>query len=152
VTGVCSGPSTGLVRELGASAVVDYTETDFARAGHAYDVIFDVAGTSSFGHCRGALNRPGMYLTTAPSPAILLQMPWTSRFGRRKAAVAFTGLRPAADKRDDLAYVSELVATAALRPVIGATYPLAQIADAHRRVEAGHKRGNIVVTMADDGA
>jgi NADPH2:quinone reductase len=79
-------------------------------------------------------------------------MPWTSRFGRRKAAVAFTGLRPAADKRDDLAYLSGLIATAALRPVIGATYPLAQIADAHRRVEAGHKRGSIVVTMTGDGA
>ena len=152
VTGVCSGPSAGLVRDLGAIAVVDYTAADFARAGQAYDVIFDVAGTSSFGHCRAALNQPGIYLTTAPSPAIMLQMPWTSRFGRRKAAVAFTGLRPAEDKRDDLTYVSELVATAALRPVIGASYPLARIADAHRRVEAGHKRGNIVVTMTDDGA
>jgi NADPH:quinone reductase-like Zn-dependent oxidoreductase len=87
VTGVCSGPSAGLVRDLGATAVVDYTTSDFARAGQAYDVIFDVAGASSFGHCRGALNRPGIYLTTAPSPAIMLQMPWTSRFGRRKAAV-----------------------------------------------------------------
>jgi NADPH:quinone reductase-like Zn-dependent oxidoreductase len=152
VTGVCSGPAAGLVRDLGAGAVLDYTTTDFTRAGQGYDVIFDVAGTSSFGRCRGALNRPGIYLTTAPSPAIFLQMPWTSRFGRRKAAVAFTGLRPAADKRDDLAYLTGLIATAALRPVIGATYPLAQIADAHRRVEAGHKRGSIVVTMTGDGA
>ena len=55
-----------LVRKLGADAVVDYTAADFARAGPTYDVIFDVAGKSSFSHCRPALNRTGAYLTTAP--------------------------------------------------------------------------------------
>ncbi len=93
VTGVCSGANTELVRKLGADTVIDYHQTDFTRTGQTYDVIFDVAGKSSFSRCRGALNRPGVYLTTAPSPAILLQMPWTSRFGARKAVVAFTGLR-----------------------------------------------------------
>jgi NADPH:quinone reductase-like Zn-dependent oxidoreductase len=61
--------------------------------GQAYDVIFDVAGKSSFSRCRPALNRAGVYLTTAPSPAILPQSPWTARFASRKAAVAFTDLR-----------------------------------------------------------
>ena len=147
VTGVCSGAHTGLVRKLGADAVVDYTAADFARAGQTYDVIFDVAGKSSFSHCRPALNRAGVYLTTAPSPAILLQMPWTARFGSRKAVVAFTGLRAASEKREDLRYLAELAESAALAPVIGACYPLGRIADAHRHVDAGHKRGNVVVTM-----
>jgi succinyl-diaminopimelate desuccinylase len=75
-----------------------------------------------------------------------------ARFGHRRAVVAFTGLRPAADKRDDLGYLAGLAAAGALTPVIEATYPLARIADAHRRVEAGHKRGNVVVTMTDDEA
>lgn len=66
VTGVCSGASTGLVRKLGAGTVIDYTEADFTRAGQAYDVIFDVAGTSSFTRCRAALSPAGIYLTTAP--------------------------------------------------------------------------------------
>ena len=78
-------------------------------------------------------------------------MPWTSRFGARKAAVAFTGLRPAAEKRADLLYLAELAEASAITPVVDSCYPLNRIADAHRRVEAGHKRGNVVVTMPDAG-
>jgi NADPH:quinone reductase-like Zn-dependent oxidoreductase len=148
VTGVCSGPHVRLVRKLGAETVVDYTRTDFTRAGRRYDVIFDVAGTSSFGRCRRALNPGGAYLTTAPSPAIFAQMPWTARFGSRRALVAFTGLRPAAEKRQDLLVISELAEASALVPVVGACYPLARIADAYRHIDVGHKKGTIVVTMS----
>jgi len=148
VTGVCSGPHLRLVRKLGAESVVDYTRTDFSRAGRRYDVIFDVAGTSSFGRCRRVLNPGGVYLTTAPSPAIFVQMPWTARFGSRRAVVAFTGLRPAAEKQRDLLVIRELAEASALTPVVGACYPLARIADAYRRVDAGHKKGTIVVAMS----
>ena len=141
------GAGTELVRKLGADAVVDYTAADFTRAGQAYDVIFDVAGKSSFSHCRPALNRAGVYLTTAPSPAILLQMPWTARVGSRKAVVAFTGLRAASEKRQDLLYLRDLAEASALAPVVDACYPLERIADAYRHIDAGHKRGNVVVTM-----
>ena len=145
VTGVCGAASADLVRGLGARDVIDYTQTDFTRAGQAYDVIFDVAGTSSFGRCRAALNRPGWYLTTAPSPAIFAQMAWTARFGDRKAAVAFTGLRPAREKRRDLDYLRGLAEAGSLRPVIDTSYPLPQVADAYRHVDAGHKKGNVVL-------
>jgi len=148
VTGVCSGPHVRLVRKLGAESVIDYTRADFTRAGRRYDVIFDVAGTSSFGRCRRVLNPGGVYLTTAPSPAIFVQMPWTARFGSRRAVVAFTGLRAAAEKRRDLLVIKELAEASALTAVVGAEYPLARIADAHRRVDAGHKKGSVVVTMS----
>ena len=147
VTGVCSGANTGLVRKLGADTVIDYTEADFTRAGQTYDVIFDVAGTSSFARCRAALSPAGTYLTTAPSLAILLQMPWTSRFGTRKAMVAFTGLRAPSEKRRDLLSISELTEASVLVPVIDTCYPLPRIAEAYRHVDAGHKRGNVVITM-----
>jgi NADPH:quinone reductase-like Zn-dependent oxidoreductase len=147
VTAVCSGANAGLVRGLGADDVIDYTRADFTRAGRTYDVIFDVAGTTSFSRCRPALSRAGVYLTTAPSPAIFLQMPWTSRFGARRAVVAFTGLRAASEKRQDLLYLRGLADASALAPVVGACYPLPRIADAYRHVDAGHKRGNVVVTM-----
>jgi NADPH:quinone reductase-like Zn-dependent oxidoreductase len=148
VTGVCSGPHLRLVRKLGAESVVDYTRTDFTRAGRRYDVIFDVAGTSSFLRCRRVLNPGGVYLTTAPSPAILAQMPWTARFGSRRAVIAFTGLRPASEKQRDLLVISGLAEASALVPVVGASYPLDRIADAYRHVDAGHKKGTIVVTMS----
>jgi NADPH:quinone reductase-like Zn-dependent oxidoreductase len=150
VTGVCSGANTGLARKLGAGTVIDYTETDFTRAGQTYDVIFDVAGTSSFTRCRAALSPVGIYLTTAPSLAILLQMPWTSRFGAKKAVVAFTGLRAPSEKRRDLLYISRLTEASALVPVIDACYPLPRIADAYRRVDSGHKKGNVIITMSGD--
>jgi NADPH:quinone reductase-like Zn-dependent oxidoreductase len=147
VTAVCSGANAGLVRKLGADDVIDYTETDFTRAGPAYDVIFDVAGKASFSRCRPVLSRTGIYLTTAPSPAIFVQMPWTARLGTRRAVVAFTGLRAAGEKRKDLLYLRDLAETSALAPVVGACYPLPRIADAYRHIDAGHKRGNVVVTM-----
>lgn len=149
VTGVCSGASTELVRKLGADAVIDYTQADFTRTGQTYDVIFDVAGKSSFSGCRAALNHGGTYLTTALSPAILLQMPWTSRLGSKKAVIALTGLRAPAEKRKDLQYIRELTEASALAPVVDASYPLRKIADAYRRVDEGRKKGNVVVTMHD---
>ena len=94
------------------------------------------------------LNPGGVYLTTAPSPAIIAAMPWTSRFGTRRAVVAFTGLRAASEKQRDLLVIRELAEASALIPVVGACYPLARIADAYRHVDAGHKKGSIVVTMS----
>ena len=75
-------------------------------------------------------------------------MPWTARLGSRRAVVAFTGLRPASEKRQDLLVIRELAEASALVPVVGACYPLARIADAYRHVDAGHKKGTIVVAMS----
>jgi NADPH:quinone reductase-like Zn-dependent oxidoreductase len=120
VTGVCGGPQVRLVRKLGAASVIDNTRADFTRAGRRYDVIFDVAGTSSYWHCRRVLNRGGVYLTTARSPAIT---------GR------------------DLLVIRDLAETSELAAVIGGRYPLERIADAHARVDAGRGKGHIVVAM-----
>jgi NADPH:quinone reductase-like Zn-dependent oxidoreductase len=150
---VCSGVHGAAVKELGAGEVIDYATADFARAGRTYDVIFDVAGKTSFTHCRAALKPGGVYLTTAVSPAILAQAAWTSRFKRaRKAMIAFTGLRDAGEKRKDLRHITELCAASELVPVIEQCYPLSQIGDAYRRVDAGHKKGNVVITMTSDDA
>jgi NADPH:quinone reductase-like Zn-dependent oxidoreductase len=78
----------------------------------------------------------------------MVQMPWTARFGPRKAVAAFTGLRAAAEKRQDLLFLKDLVEKSELAAVIGGRYPLERIADAHARVDAGHSKGNIVVAMA----
>jgi NADPH:quinone reductase-like Zn-dependent oxidoreductase len=148
VTGVCSIRNMALVTSLGADKVIDYTTEDFTTTGQTYDVIFDAVGKSSFFRCRNSLKQGGIYLTTVPSLAILPQMFWTSKFGRKRAIIAFTGLRPPSEKAKDLRFLTELVEAGKLRPVIDRHYPLEQTAEAHGYVETGHKRGSVVITVA----
>jgi NADPH:quinone reductase-like Zn-dependent oxidoreductase len=149
VTGVCRTEKREMVRSLGADHVIDYTSEDFTRAGRTYDVVFDAAGKSSFSRCRRVLRSGGVYLSTVPSPAILLQTFWTRRFGDKRAVIAFTGLRAPRDKADDLRLLTELAEAGAMRPVIDGRYPLSRAADAHRRVDSGRKQGSVLLTPAE---
>jgi len=130
VTGVCSTANLKLARSLGADHVIDYTKEDFTKTGKTYDVIFDTVGKNSFPRCRGSLRHGGVYLTTVLTLAILLQMPWTRRFGAKRAIIMFTGLRPLRDKANDLVFLKELIEAGKLKPVIDRRYPLEQIVEA----------------------
>ncbi|MGN9907585.1 NAD(P)-dependent alcohol dehydrogenase [Phytohabitans sp. LJ34] len=147
ITAVCSGAGAELVTRLGADRVIDYTRTDFTNEDRTYDVIFDVAGTSSFSRCRRLLRRGGRYLTTVPSLAIMVQAPWTAVLGSRRAVIAFTGLRPVAAKVKDLALVKELAEAGRIIPVIDQTVPLARVADAYRHLDRRGKRGTTVLDL-----
>ena len=147
VTGVCSSANFDLVKSLGAEKVIDYTREDFTRNGQAYDIIFDSVGKSSFSRCRGSLKKGGIYLVTVLTVSILFQMLWTSKLGRKKAKIAFTGLRPASEKRADLNFLRELIEAGKIKPVIDRIYPLEQASEAHRYVDKGHKKGNVVLTV-----
>lgn len=147
VTGVCSTANLQLVKSLGADRVIDYTKEDFTRTGKSYDIIFDAVGKSSFGRCRASLRPGGVYLSTVLSPAILFQMLLTSKIGSKKAIFAATGLRPPSEKAKDLAFLKELAEAGEIRAVIDRRYPLEQAAEAHRYVETGHKKGNVVITL-----
>jgi NADPH:quinone reductase-like Zn-dependent oxidoreductase len=150
VTGVCSAANVDLVRSLGADEVIDYTQEDFTQNGQTYDIIFDTVGKSSFPRCKGSLTQNGVYLNPVLSLPMLFQMLWTSNFGSKNAVFTATGLRPASEKKKDLAFLQELVEAGKLRSVVDRRYSLEQAAEAHRYVETGHKRGNIVITpMAD---
>lgn len=148
VTGVTSTPNLALVRSLGVDAVIDYTTTDFTTNGERYDVIFDTTGKNSYGRCRGSLMAQGVYITTVPTPAIMVRMLWTARFGGQKVQFAATGLRPASAKAADLSFVNGLIEAGQLKAVIDRSYPLAQMVEAHRYVAAGHKKGNVVIAVA----
>jgi len=132
------------VKSLGADKVIDYTKEDLAKSGESYDIIFDTVGKISFSHCKGALKQKGIYLATVPGPVILLQMLWTSMVGTKKAIFAATSFKYS---NKDLTFFKELVEEGKFRPVIDRTYPLEQIVEAHRYVEKGHKKGNVVVTV-----
>lgn len=148
VTGVCSTANLEMVKSLGADKVIDYTREDFTKNGQTYDIIFDAVGKSRFSRCKGSLTENGVYLTTALSPKTMIQMAWTSRTGGRKVGIAATGLRPSSEKTKELIFLNGLIETGKIKAVIDRSYPLEQIAEAHRYVEAGHKKGNVVITIS----
>lgn len=147
VTAVCSTANIDLVRSLGATKVIDYTEDDFTEGTERYDVVFDAENKSSFLRCRRVLSRDGVYLRTYPGPAILLQMLWTSRIGRKKAVISATGLLPVTKRLALLEELKRRIEANEVESVVDRSYPLEQIADAHRWAERGHKRGTVVVTV-----
>lgn len=147
VTGVCSGANVGLVESLGADEAIDYTREDFTDRGETYDVVFDAVGKRSFSQCARSLSPGGVYLTTVPSVGIVLQMLRTAAFGDRKAVFAASGLH---QTREDLLYLRDRVESGDIESVVDRRYALDEIVEAHRYVEAGHKRGNVVVTMDRD--
>jgi NADPH:quinone reductase-like Zn-dependent oxidoreductase len=140
-----------MVKSLGADQVIDYTKEDFTKNGQSYDIIFDTVGKTSFSHCKGSLAERGIYLTTVPSPAAFLQMLWTSMAGGKKVRIAATGLRSSSEKTKELIFLNGLIDEGKIKAVIDRCYPLEQIAEAHRYVEAGHKKGNVVI-MIDHNA
>jgi NADPH:quinone reductase-like Zn-dependent oxidoreductase len=146
VTGVCSTANLEWVKSLGADQVIDYSQEDFTENGKTYDIIFDTVGKLSFSACKGSLTDAGIYLTTVPTPVILLQALWPAKSGSKKVKFAATGLRPASEKIKDLVFLTELIEAGKIKPVIDRCYPLEQMAEAHRYVEQGHKKGNVVIT------
>jgi NADPH:quinone reductase-like Zn-dependent oxidoreductase len=147
VTGVCSTANLGWVNSLGADQVIDYTQEDFTKNGKSYDVIFDTVGKCSFSKCRGSLTGGGVYLTTVPTPLILLRMLFTAKRRGKKVKVAAAGLRSASEKIKDLAFLTALIEAGKFKAVIDRRYPLEQMAEAHRYVQTGHKKGNVVITV-----
>jgi NADPH:quinone reductase-like Zn-dependent oxidoreductase len=147
VTGVCSTANLELVKSLGADKVIDYTKEDFTKTGQTYDIIFDAVGKSSFSRCKRALNQRGIYLTTVITLAGLFQLLWASMVGGKKAKFMTAGLRPPGEITKDLILGKELIEAGKIKPVIDRRYPLEQIVEAHRYVEKGHKKGNVVITV-----
>jgi NADPH:quinone reductase-like Zn-dependent oxidoreductase len=148
VTGVCSGANAALVQALGADQVVDYTQEDFTRSGQSWDVIFDAVGKSSFSRCKRVLTAQGVYLMTVPTAAIMVQAAWTARSSGKKAIFAATGLTLTRERLD---YLAKLLAEGKVRPVIDRSYSLAEVVEACRYVEKGHKKGDVVLAMMGEG-
>lgn len=132
------------MQSLGADKVIDYTQEDFTQSGETYDIIFDTVAKSTFSHCKGALKQKGVFLATVPWPITLLQMLWTSMVGSKKVIFAATSFKYS---NKDLTFIKELIEMGKIKSVIDRTYPLEQMAEAHRYVETGHKKGNVVIIV-----
>jgi NADPH:quinone reductase-like Zn-dependent oxidoreductase len=147
VTGVCSTANLEWVESLGADHVIDYTQKDFTQNGKNYDIIFDTVGKRSFSECKGSLTAEGIYLSTVPTPAIMFQTLWSAKRDGKKVNFMAAGLRPAREKIKDLIFLTELIEAGKIKPAIDRRYPLEQMAEAHRYVEQGHKKGNVVIKV-----
>jgi len=151
VTGVCSTTNLELVKSLGADKVIDYTKEDFTKNNQTYNIIIDTVGKTSFSRCKKSLEQNGTFIQAASKSLILqaFQTIWTSKIGSKKGLIATTGLRPVSEKIKDLNFLTELFEGGKIKSVIDKSYPLEQIVEAHRHVETGHKKGNVVITIED---
>ncbi len=142
VTGVCSSTNLELVKSLGADKVIDYTKEDFTKSDETYDIIFDTVSKSSFSRCKDSLKQNGRYLVTVIGLAPLVQTLWTGVIGSKKVIFALS-----IEKTEALIFIKELIEAGKIKSVIDRRYPLEQIAEAHRYVDPGHKKGNVVITL-----
>jgi len=143
VTGVCGTPRLEFVKSLGADKIIDYTKEDFTKNGETYDLIFDILGRSSFSRVRGSLKPDGIYLAASFKMKALLQMLWTAITGsKQKVICAFAN-----ETAESLEFVKKLVEEGKVKAIVDKSFPMEQAAEAHRYIENGYKKGNVVITM-----
>ncbi len=123
VTAVCGASNLELVKSLGADDVIDYAKEDFAKNGERYELVFDTVGKISHSHTKGSLTENGVFLSTWGNPDM---------------------------ESNDLSTLSGLIEAGKIKAVIDRVYPMEQIVEAHRYVEAGHKKGNVVITVTNE--
>ncbi len=123
VTGVCSTANLELIKSLGADQTIDYTTTDFTESSEKYDFIFDAVAKASRSRSKRALKKNGIFLSSHDTHGSVII------------------------KTEDMIFLKELIEAGKLKSVIDRCYPLEQIAEAHRYVDKGHKKGNVVINV-----
>jgi NADPH:quinone reductase-like Zn-dependent oxidoreductase len=123
VTGVCSYRHIEMVKSIGADKVIDYTKEDFTKDGKIYDVVFEAVGKISPKQCKKALKETGTYLSSG----------------------SLTN-----ETTEKLNFIRDLIEKGKIKPVIDRTYPLEKTAEAHKYVDKGHKKGNVVITVVQN--
>jgi NADPH:quinone reductase-like Zn-dependent oxidoreductase len=142
VTAIDSESKFEMMKSIGADKVIDYKQEDFTKSGEKYDIIFDIVGKASFSRSIRSLTKNGIYLLGNPSLMKNFRGRWISRLSSKKViSEVLSG------KIEDLIHLKELFEAGKLKTVIDKSYPLEQIAEAHKYVEAGGKKGNVVIKV-----
>jgi len=142
VTAVDKTGKLEMLRSIGADHVIDYTREDFTKSGHTYDVIFDTVGKSSFSGSLRTLEENGTYLNANPGLFGGVRMRWISKRSSKRVIPWTAGYTA-----KNLLILKELIEAGTIKAIIDRRYPLEQIAEAHRYVDTGQKKGNVVITV-----
>ncbi len=142
VTGVETTEKIDMLRSIGVDHTVDFTQEDFAKNGQTYDVILDVPGKRSFSGVAKSLKESGRYVSANAGLSQMLQGRWSAMAGSRQAVYGSAHQTAA-----DLIYLKALIEAGKIRSVIDRRYSLGQIIEAHRYVETGRKKGNVVIVV-----
>jgi NADPH:quinone reductase-like Zn-dependent oxidoreductase len=142
VTGVDKTGKLEMLRSIGADHVIDYTQEDFTKNGQTYDVILDTIGKSSFSGSIRSLKENGTYLNANPGLLGRLRKRWTSKKSSKRVIPWTAGYTT-----NNLLALKELIEAGTIKAIIDRRYPLEQIAEAHRYVETGQKKGNVVISV-----
>ncbi|MBE9198727.1 MULTISPECIES: NAD(P)-dependent alcohol dehydrogenase [unclassified Nodularia (in: cyanobacteria)] len=143
VTGVCSTKNLDFVKSLGADRVIDYTQQDFTEGSGQYDIIFDAVGKRSLSDCKGVLKPNGIYISTLPTPEVLLQTVFTAFFTGQKAKFVIES-----PNTQDLVYLKKLIESGKMRTVIDRTFPLAELGMAHSYSQSERTVGKIAIAIS----
>jgi NADPH:quinone reductase-like Zn-dependent oxidoreductase len=150
VTAVDSAEKLDMLRSIGADQVIDYKREDFTRRRDRYDVIFDVIGKSSVGRGAQLLTPNGLYLMGNPSMPARMRGRWMAMTSSKQ--VVHWASRSASEHAEEVNFLKELIEAGRIKAVIDKCYPLEQIAEAHKYVDAGHKKGHVVITVGEANA
>ncbi len=142
VTGVASTQKLEMVKSLGADKVIDYKKEDFTKKGGTYDIIFDTVGKSPFSGSKRSLKKEGLYVFATFGLLKLFRMLWLNIASKKKALIGLVE-----EKRENLIFLKELIESGNLTSVIDKIYPLELIAEAHRYVETGQKKGQVIINI-----
>lgn len=147
VTGVCSTSNLKTVKDLGCDEVIDYKKTDYTKLEKEYDIIYDAVGKSSFALCKKILTSEGRYLSTVPTPGMMLKAISKKEQKGKKSLFAATGLRKPPQKHKDLELLENLLKNGQIKLLMDKEYPIEEMILAQKYVETGHKKGNVLIKM-----
>ena len=144
VTGVDKAGKLEMLRSIGADHVIDYAQEDFTKNGQTYDVILDTIGKSSFPGSLRSLKENGTYLNANPGLFGGVRMRWVSKTSSKRVITWTAGY-----STKNLLTLKDLIEAGTIKAIIDRHYPLEQTAEAHRYVDTGQKKGNVVITIGN---